>query len=373
MEKKIPIYEAKIEGADETGIFAISFVELPANEKNFIALQKHRTVQLAVDQQKQMLTGVILVPDQLIYRNDKQLGEYYIKFTAAEIEQIALKMMRTGAALTTTTHQHEKPLKGNYLSELWIVNNSKQDKSVALGLGELPVGTLVASYKIEDPAYWKNEVMTGNVQGFSLEGIFNFNSVKMKKTTKTATQLQREKTAIPAFFRSVATFLEGATKAASEKLVNEAAKDETESGKPYLIFELAQGGEVWIDEEGFATLNGEQMAAGEHTLADGNIIVIDDAGVLVITQAETEEVEPAEAATTLAKLRANAFLKSQDTYASKIARLEKELAQLRKQPSVRKATPEVEANRKRMEEMTQTEKMAAALRNRRERKDAKRK
>ncbi|MCC8089107.1 MAG: XkdF-like putative serine protease domain-containing protein [Rikenellaceae bacterium] len=382
MKKKIPIYEAKVKGTDNTGIFAMSFVELPANESNFVALQRQRPVKLSIDKHKQLLTGVVLIPDQLIYRNDVQLGEYYLKFTAAEIERIALKMMRTGVALTTTTHQHEKPLKGNYLAELWIVKDSKRDKSVALGLGELPVGTLVASYKIENPAYWRTEVLTGNVKGFSLEGIFNFNSVQMKKNPKTAAQLAKEQAAaknkgkgIPAFFRSVAAFLEGESEAAAEGVAEEAKKDETDSGTPYLIFELGEGGEVWVDEDGFCTLEGgEQMPAGEHALADGNVIVVDDSGMLVITQPEADGAEPAEADVAMAKRRAKAFLKSQNPNATEIAKLKAQIAELEKQPSTGKATPDVDGGGKggkKPEEMTYTEKMAAVIASRRERQDAK--
>ena len=382
MRKKIPIYEAKVKGADNTGIFAMSFVEFPANEQQFVALQRQRPVKLSIDKQKQMLTGVVLIPDQLIYRRDDQLGEYYLKFTAAEIERIALKMMRTSVALTTTTHQHEKPLKGNYLAELWIVKDSKRDKSVALGLGELPVGTLIASYKIESPAYWRTEVLTGNVKGFSLEGIFNFNSVQMKKNPKKAAPLATEQAAaenkgkgIPAFFRSVAAFLEGESEAAAEGVAEEAKKDETDSGTPYLIFELAEGGEVWVDEEGFCTLEGgEQMPAGEHALADGNVIVVDDSGMLVITQPEADGAEPAEADVAMAKQRAKAFLKSQNPNAAEIAKLKAKIAELEKQPSTEKATPDVEGGGiggKKPEEMTYTEKMAAVIASRRERQDAK--
>lgn len=382
MEKKIPIYEAKIKGTDNTGVFAMSFVEMPANESYFAILQRQRPVKLSIDKQKQMLTGVVLIPDQLIYRNDVQLGEYYLKFTAAEIERIALKMMRTGVALTTTTHQHEKPLKGNYLAELWIVKDSKRDKSVALGLGELPVGTLVASYKIENPAYWRTEVLTGNVKGFSLEGIFNFNSVQMKKNPKTAAQLAKEQAAaknkgkgIPAFFRSVAAFLEGESEAAAEGVAEEAKKDETDSGTPYLIFELGEGGEVWVDGDGFCTLEGgEQMPAGEHALADGNVIVVDDSGMLDITQPEADGAEPAEADVAMAKQRAKAFLKSQNPKAAEIAKLKAQIAELEKQPSTTKATPGVDGDGKggkKPEEMTYTEKMAAVIASRRERQDAK--
>lgn len=385
MEPKIPVYECKIMGTDNTGIFAISFVDIPANERNFVALNKQRPVKLALDRQKQILTGVVLVPDQLIYRYDEALGEYYIKFTARDIEKIALKMMKTGLALSTTTHQHKKPLKGNYLTEIWIVSNSKQDKAAALGLGELPVGTLMASYKIEDPAYWRTEVLTGNVKGFSLEGIFNFNSVKMKKNVKTAAQLAAKKPKLTAFGLAlqkmgIPVVMEGETEAATEDLVDEAAKDEVDAGDPFLIFELADGNEVWVDADGFATLDGEQMAAGEHALADGNFIVIDDTGMLVVTQPEADSVEPEAAAAELAKkaklakARGKQFLAKAATKEAKIAALEKQIAELKKQPSTDKAEARVDGGGtggKRPEDMTHTEKMAAVIRSRNERKKKK--
>ncbi len=79
-------------------------------------------------------------------------------------------MMKTGLPLHSTTHQHNQNLSGNYLIELWIVENPQNDKSNELGFKNLPKGSLMASYKITDENYWNNEVMTGNVKGFSLEG-----------------------------------------------------------------------------------------------------------------------------------------------------------------------------------------------------------
>lgn len=367
MTPKIPIYEAKIRGTDDTGIFAISFVDVPANEKNFIALKRARPVKLQLNRQKQILTGVVLVPDQLIYRNDVNLGEYYLKFTAADIEKIALKMMRTGLALSTTTHQHEKPLKGNYLTELWVVADGKNDKAAALGLGELPKGTLVASYKIEDPAYWRTEVLTGKVRGFSLEGLFNFNSItKMSKPKTTAKAALAKKTGgVGAFLKSVAALLEGEnTAAATEDLVDVAADDEVDAGEPYLIFELVDGSEIYVDSEGYATLDDEQAPAGEHGLADGNFIVIDDAGYLVVTAEEPDAAEPAAAPAALAaKKRAKALMAKQNPNAAKIAQLEAQIAKLKKQPSTGKAKQPAAAT-KAPSEMSYTEKMAAVIRSR---------
>lgn len=346
MEKRIPIYQAKVGEADDTGIFAMSFVDFPANERNFVAL-KAAPIKLNLNRAKQILTGCVLIPNQKIYRNDAQLGEYFLTFTAADIERIAQKMMKQGAALSTTTHQHESGLEGNYLTEVWIVQNSKCDKSVALGLGEFPVGTLMASYKVNDAKYWREQVLTGKVKGFSLEGFFNFNSIKMSKP-KTAAKVAPKGGPVTAFLKSIAAMLEGDSTAEAEAIVEEAAKDETDSGTPALIFVLAEGGEIWVDADGFATLDGEQAPAGEHALADGNVIVIDEAGNLVVTQEEAAGAEPAasEAALAAARAKGEAFLAAQKKKpatgnAAEIAKLKAKIAQLEKTPSAGKAKPVV--------------------------------
>lgn len=167
-----PIYDCMIdESADDlTGIYAISFVDFPANQVDFIALDKQQELHLSRDTAKQVLTGVVLKPGQLIYRHSPQTGDYYIRFSEEQVEKIARKMMKTGVALHSTTHQHRSPLTGNYLTELWIVEDPENDKSKALGFNDLPKGTLMCSYKIEDKNYWEKEVMSGHVKGFSLEG-----------------------------------------------------------------------------------------------------------------------------------------------------------------------------------------------------------
>lgn len=282
---KIPIYECKIDESlnDVTGIYAISFVDEPAVEENFVALSKQAVV-LNKDTKKQILTGVVLKPNQLIYRLDEQNQPYYIQFSEVEIEKISYKMMKAGLALYHTTHQHESELKGNYLTELWIVTDPQNDKSNALGFKDLPKGTLMASYKVTDKGYWDNEVMMGKVKGFSLEGFFN-QELKLNKIIKKNKMNKHKKTSL---LSKIGKFL--------MDIEDVERTDATDSGENVRIYQLYDGKEVSVDEDGYCTIDNEQAPSGEHKLYDGNTLVIDEAGQYVEVKPSAVAVtEPTEA------------------------------------------------------------------------------
>ena len=61
-----------IKDAAEHGVFAISLVEEPAIEEDFIALSKHNEIKLkVVDEERRVVVGYALVPDKRIYRKMK--------------------------------------------------------------------------------------------------------------------------------------------------------------------------------------------------------------------------------------------------------------------------------------------------------------
>ena len=55
--------------------------------------------------------------------------------------------------------------------ESWIVEDTQKDKSSIYNLS-VPIGTWMASVKVEDDTIWNDFVKTGKVKGFSLEGFF---------------------------------------------------------------------------------------------------------------------------------------------------------------------------------------------------------
>lgn len=348
MNKKLPILECSIDDKDDSGIYAISFVESPAIEVDFIALSKHqKNHKLHFNEDRQILTGAVLQPGQLIYREDAENGEYYITFSEKTIEKVAHKMMRTGIALQNTTHQHQTELSGNYLTEIWVIENPELDKSKALGFEGLPKGTLMCSYRVADVKYWKSEVKTGNVKGFSLEGFFYQNPINMSKTIKTnlgKKETPKKRGAIVTLLQSLGILLEDSseeTVAEAEAVAEVAVADETASGTPVIAFELADGNILEVDGDGFATIGEEQAPSGSHELADGNFITIDENGNFVQTQPDGSGDEPTEpnAELSAALKRGKALLAKQNPNTARIAELEKELRELKKTPTAKPVKP----------------------------------
>ena len=65
---------------DDNGITAISIVENPAIEEDFIALKNQEFKFAEQDKEKRLLLGAALVPNRPIFRKNEE-DEYYIFFS----------------------------------------------------------------------------------------------------------------------------------------------------------------------------------------------------------------------------------------------------------------------------------------------------
>jgi len=153
----------------ETGINAVSVVESPAIEENFIALNKHEIELKEVDTEKRILMGAALVPNKQIYRRVKD-KEFYIFFSEDTIRKASeLFLMRSNQNNATLEHE-KKMLEGMSVVESWIIEDEKTDKSRLYNFN-LPKGTWMISMKVNNDEIW-NKVKAGDVKGFSIEGYF---------------------------------------------------------------------------------------------------------------------------------------------------------------------------------------------------------
>ena len=183
-EKKIKrrVYKMFIDEEDqESGVFAISLVENPAIESNWIYLSKQFKIQLATaNNDKQLLIGPVLIPNKEIPRIDEETGEEYdIVFDEQVIEKAAQLFLQRQFN-NSSTLEHEQPLDDISFVESWIVADPKADKTNAYGLS-YPKGTWVVMAKVNNKDIWDNYVKTGKVAGFSLEGLFGHNLVEASK------------------------------------------------------------------------------------------------------------------------------------------------------------------------------------------------
>jgi hypothetical protein len=173
MADKKKVVKCVIDAEGKMGITAISLVEFPAIEENWVHLSEHKLQ--AVNDERMMLYGAALIPDKLILRLDKEGNEYYITFDKSTIEQCAHLYLKKNLQHSTTL-DHNFAVTGCTLVESWLIE-SKTDKATALGF-DLPVGTWMVGMKVDDASIWE-EVKNGAVKGFSIEGIFNEVSVNM--------------------------------------------------------------------------------------------------------------------------------------------------------------------------------------------------
>jgi hypothetical protein len=167
---KMEIIELLIdENKIESGINAVSVVESPAIEENFVALKKHEVELKEVDGEKRILMGAALVPNKQIYRKNGD-KEFYIYFSEDTIRKASeLFLMRANQNNATLEHE-KKMLDGMSVVESWIIEDEKQDKSAKYGFN-LPKGTWMISMKVNNDEIW-NKVKAGEVKGFSIEGYF---------------------------------------------------------------------------------------------------------------------------------------------------------------------------------------------------------
>jgi hypothetical protein len=152
-----------------TGIDAISLVEHPAIEEDFIALNSQKREVFAMqNQEKRLLMGAALIPDKPIYRTDGE-NEYYVYFSKDTIRK-AMELFFKNGYQNNATIEHDYDVKGTTIVESWIIEDATLDKSRAYGL-DLPIGTWMVSMKIENDSIWQR-VKSGEFRGFSIEGYF---------------------------------------------------------------------------------------------------------------------------------------------------------------------------------------------------------
>lgn len=170
---------------DLQGVEAISIVSQPAIESNFVALKSEEIKLAEVDKEKRILMGAVLIPEKPIYRRNGE-DEYYIYFSKDTVNKASQLFFKNGNQ-SNWTLEHNNEIKGLTVVESWIVEDTQKDKSAIYNLS-VPVGTWMASVKVDNDEIWTEFVKTGKVKGMSLEGYFSDKLESKKQLAKQQTE-----------------------------------------------------------------------------------------------------------------------------------------------------------------------------------------
>ena len=129
---ELPIYYLTV---DSDGFKFLSFVKNPANDVNWVKLNKSIKLNLNEEQH-------ILIPDQKILREG-----YYISFSADSIKEIARQLINKSKQVDI--NHKEQQVEGIVLQEVYLKNSLTGINPI--WFTDLPDGTLIASYKVYNP------------------------------------------------------------------------------------------------------------------------------------------------------------------------------------------------------------------------------
>ena len=188
------------EDQENTGIEAISIVDNPAIEADFIALKAEHVILAEVSKDKRILMGALLIPNKPIYRMSED-GEYYIYFSKETVEKASQMYLKKGNQ-NNATLEHQQQLQGLTLVESWIIEDEVHDKSKKYGLN-LPVGTWMGSVKVESDELWAELKKKG---GFSIEGYF---ADKMQKLKTIKPEMKKDEKEAEILLSKITSILKG--------------------------------------------------------------------------------------------------------------------------------------------------------------------
>jgi hypothetical protein len=170
------IFELIIEDENIDEVFAISLVESPAIESNFVFFDKEKVQFAALNDEKRLVMGPILIPDKQILRIDGEGKPYHVFFKPETIKKLS-EMYLKKKYTDKSTLEHDKKIDGVVLVESWIKESITKDKSALYNLN-VPVGTWMGTFKIDNDEIWNDYIKTGEVKGFSVEALLGHNLVK---------------------------------------------------------------------------------------------------------------------------------------------------------------------------------------------------
>jgi len=152
---------------DYKGLMKVSLVDDPAIQSNLMAFSEEKEFIFSDEEQK-IIYAPALIPNKLIFRKNINGEPANVYFDAQTIKDLHIDGMRNNYDNKVNLNHQSNDTDGVFCFEQWIIEDAVNDKSVKLGF-ELPVGTLMKGYKIDNDQVW-SDIKDGKLKGLSIEG-----------------------------------------------------------------------------------------------------------------------------------------------------------------------------------------------------------
>lgn len=165
--KGLPLLDLEIID-DSCGIESVALVRYPATQTNWQWFDADVKC-FSFDEDRHLITSVLMVADTPIYRRDPDGTEYYVQYTKESLEVMALKFVKDGRLTKVNLEHTDTYVDGLTVTELFFKNIKRGINPVEFV--QIPDGSLFVTYKVENDVVW-SLIKDKLVSGFSLQGQF---------------------------------------------------------------------------------------------------------------------------------------------------------------------------------------------------------
>jgi hypothetical protein len=173
---ELPIYELKIveDLLDAAEVSFVALVDKPAIMKDFHVFSEKQRQSFAITNEEQhIISGLLMLANTPIYRDNKKFGEHYVTFSPETIKDIAIKFSKKGYQKNVNLmHDSNMQVEGLVMFESFIVDKARGILPMA-GHEDAKDGSWFGSFFVENEEVWQL-IKEGKVKGFSVEGYFDY-------------------------------------------------------------------------------------------------------------------------------------------------------------------------------------------------------
>ena len=232
--------------------------------------------------------GMVLETNKHIYRNSNG-EEYNIVFSESTVKNLSYNFFKQNFQKNSTIeHDDNNKIEDVTFVESWIVEDKETDKQKLYGF-DYPVGSWLAILKIDNDEVWNAYVKSGEVRGFSIDGLLSLKEVNFKSNINMSKEVLEETQKQTNILSDVLNAVKLAFAPKEVKL----GSVKTEDGQITIEYdgeELVAGASAWVMADAETKV---PVPVGEHTLEDGRVLIVTEEGLVAeIKEKAVEQEQP---------------------------------------------------------------------------------